>query len=301
MSDETREPFMQQHFLTPKRIEWPAHLPNVKRQVIAVGMGEVHLLVAVREGGSLETKVYACGHNEHGQLGLGHRDSCSELTHVRKKSRLWWVLAQTFLQRHGPNLSILFIHVKVPFFDDKNITEFACGGKFSLALSIDGKALYSFGRSDLGALGNRFAPLPPGEGDSSNANPEQVKFPTISPIVKISAGINHCLAVTEDNKVYSWGGVRGYVTGFSEYRVFTGPRNYGDGDGPTEYESFPDEDIRAPTHLNLADYSNGSTDCVKVFEACAGDINSLFLVHRMKRADDAGTMDGHQAKKNRTS
>lgn len=193
----------------------------------------------------------------------------------------------------------------MPYLDDLNITQFACGAKFSLALSIDGKALYSFGLADDGALGTRYHSPVGNEYEHdvvcswANPIPSQVPFPTSSPIVSISAGTKHCFAVTEDNKVYSWGSRANCRTGFSEYRVFTGPHDYGYGDGPTDYKSFSKKDIYAPTHLILAEHCNKKgtdrdngdnvndvtnvTDCVKVFEASGGDNCSLFLVHRMKR------------------
>lgn len=90
MSDTERQAFVQEHFLTPKRVEWP---DNIKRQVVGVGLGESHLLVAVREEDGLNTKVYACGQNDYGQLGLGHMENCTTLTHVRRWTSFLCVLA----------------------------------------------------------------------------------------------------------------------------------------------------------------------------------------------------------------
>jgi alpha-tubulin suppressor-like RCC1 family protein len=75
--------FVQENFLTPKRVVW---FDKRNRKAIAVGVGHCHLLVAACDEGSTETKVFASGLNDHGQLGLGDRVDRSVLTPVRSVS-----------------------------------------------------------------------------------------------------------------------------------------------------------------------------------------------------------------------
>jgi alpha-tubulin suppressor-like RCC1 family protein len=112
----------------------------------------------------------------------------------------------------------------------------------------------------------------------------QVRLPFTSPIVGLSAGAHHCLAVTEDGNAYGWGSKESFRTGVSEYRVYTGPLEYGVGEGPTEYVSFPDEDVYAPMLLRLADHCGPETERVHMHAASAGGIHSLFLVQRVASA-----------------
>jgi hypothetical protein len=74
---------VQRLFFTPQFVQWHVQCqPTLPRRAIAVGLGHYHILVAARDGGALESKVYASGMNNDGQLGLGHRDACHALTHV---------------------------------------------------------------------------------------------------------------------------------------------------------------------------------------------------------------------------
>jgi hypothetical protein len=74
-------------FLKPKHVEWNVRCqPKLPRRVIAVGLGHYHILVAARDGGSLESQVYASGLNGDGQLGLGDDVTCHALTHVSMRS-----------------------------------------------------------------------------------------------------------------------------------------------------------------------------------------------------------------------
>jgi alpha-tubulin suppressor-like RCC1 family protein len=74
---------VQRLFLTPQFVQWNAQCqPTLPRRAIAVGLGHYHILVAARDGGALESQVYASGLNNDGQLGLGHKNTCHALTHV---------------------------------------------------------------------------------------------------------------------------------------------------------------------------------------------------------------------------
>jgi len=80
----------------------------------------------------------------------------------------------------------------------KNISEIediAAGSSFSLALSTDG-SVYSWGNNDRGQLG---------DGVPSPERVSPVRVIEIRNAQKIAAGYGHGLALTKDNKVYSWG------------------------------------------------------------------------------------------------
>jgi hypothetical protein len=78
---------VQELFLTPKHVEWNVRCqPKLPRRGIAVGLGHYHILVAARDGSSLESQVYASGLNGDGQLGLGDDVTCHALTHVSMRS-----------------------------------------------------------------------------------------------------------------------------------------------------------------------------------------------------------------------
>jgi len=77
-----------------------------------------------------------------------------------------------------------------------------CGSMHTLAIASDGE-LYSWGCNDDGALGHA----------GSGISPEKVDIPT--PVLQVSAGDNHCLAIAIKNKkrnVYFWGSFRVRVT-----------------------------------------------------------------------------------------
>lgn len=67
-------------FLTPTP---PIFNPNVKRHVVSVACGSMHLLVVTREPPKTSTSVFASGNNTDGQLGLGDNEWRHELTLVR--------------------------------------------------------------------------------------------------------------------------------------------------------------------------------------------------------------------------
>jgi len=80
-----------------------------------------------------------------------------------------------------------------------NVVDLVCSTSHSLALMSNNK-LYSWGFNQFGQLGN-------GTTNSSN-NPVAVDMTGVlagKTISQISVGIAHCLVLTSDNKLYSWG------------------------------------------------------------------------------------------------
>lgn len=66
------------HFLKPQHVTWASN-PKLKRTVIAVGVGFFHILVAARDPGDFQSKLYTSGLNNHGQLGHGDADTNGRL------------------------------------------------------------------------------------------------------------------------------------------------------------------------------------------------------------------------------
>jgi alpha-tubulin suppressor-like RCC1 family protein len=71
---------IKEKFLKPSPVCWAT--PATKRSVISVACGDMHLLVAARDG-DLDSKVYSSGNNGFGQLGHGDQRERHELTSVR--------------------------------------------------------------------------------------------------------------------------------------------------------------------------------------------------------------------------
>lgn len=181
MFDDQGKPkadLIKEHFLTPKPVMY-AHGPDLKRTVIAVEMGGYHLLVAARDPGQFQAKLWTSGLNNYGQLGLGDVGGATnrhELTLVKSLER-------------------------------ENIAKVAAGQFFSLALSHDGERLYAFGRADYGSLGVGYRST-----GAFEASPQLVRFPERYIgnsgrvcLLEIAAGERHSLATDDENRVYSWG------------------------------------------------------------------------------------------------
>lgn len=85
ITDKPKLDIIKEHFLKPKPVLWQSN-PTLKRTVISVGIGSVHLVVVARDPGTLMGKVYTSGLNSFGQLGQGDdsKDTSSHaLTLVR--------------------------------------------------------------------------------------------------------------------------------------------------------------------------------------------------------------------------
>jgi len=98
----------------------PVPLPEASCRVAKIACGKSHSLFLMQDG-----RVFGCGSNECGQLGLGAGAKSTSL-HTR--------------------LTL------VSGFDD-DVRDVACGHSFSLACTMSG-ALYSFGHPEYGQLGN---------------------------------------------------------------------------------------------------------------------------------------------------
>jgi len=92
--------------------------------------------------------------------------------------------------------------MRIEFFDDLlcTITDIACGGWHSLTLTSDGD-VYSFGWNPVGQLGHSSAHL-----SSVVQDPHPVDLGSCSnPIVGITAGARHSVALMQNGDIYGWG------------------------------------------------------------------------------------------------
>ncbi|KEH16774.1 chromosome condensation regulator RCC1 repeat protein [Medicago truncatula] len=86
---------------------------------------------------------------------------------------------------------------KLSAFDGQDIVSVTCGADYTVARSKSGKDVYSWGWGDFGRLGH---------GDPSDLFiPHPIRALQGLRIKQISCGDCHCLAVTMENKVLSWG------------------------------------------------------------------------------------------------
>ncbi|KAE9602763.1 putative regulator of chromosome condensation 1/beta-lactamase-inhibitor protein II [Lupinus albus] len=86
---------------------------------------------------------------------------------------------------------------KLSALDDKDITSLTCGADHTIAYSESGREVYSWGWGDFGRLGH---------GDYSDLLiPHPIRSFQALRIKQIACGDSHCLAVTMENEVLSWG------------------------------------------------------------------------------------------------
>jgi len=139
---------------------------------VAVSALASETVVAVAAGANFslaltdDGKVYAWGSNSYGELGIG-----------------------TTANSNAP--------VEVSALAGKHVVAISAGGGFALALTGDG-AVYAWGKNLLGQLGN-------GTNVGTVTTPAQVTGFSDRPVVAISCGEMHSLALTADGAVYAWG------------------------------------------------------------------------------------------------
>lgn len=147
-------------FMIPAPVEW-AGGPVAKRQVLNFSCGDIHTLVVACNQYSRHTQVFSAGCSAFGQLGHGDSKSKHELTPIEA-------------------------------LNDKQISKVAAGNSHSLAVSMNGRALFSWGRVDEGALGLYDGTKTIGHSQTEFVGvPTQVDFPKTlgdSYLVDVAAG-----------------------------------------------------------------------------------------------------------------
>ncbi|XP_038616113.1 E3 ubiquitin-protein ligase HERC2 [Tachyglossus aculeatus] len=110
-------------------------------------------------------QVWSWGDGDYGKLGRGGSDGCKTPKLIEK-------------------------------LQDLDVVKVRCGSQFSVALTKDGQ-VYSWGKGDNQRLGH--------------GTEEHVRYPKLleglqgKKVVDVATGSTHCLALTEDSEVHSWG------------------------------------------------------------------------------------------------
>eukprot|EP00069_Balaena_mysticetus_P000883 bmy_14940T0 len=110
-------------------------------------------------------QVWSWGDGDYGKLGRGGSDGCKTPKLIEK-------------------------------LQDLDVVKVRCGSQFSVALTKDGQ-VYSWGKGDNQRLGH--------------GTEEHVRYPKLleglqgKKVIDVAAGSTHCLALTEDSEVHSWG------------------------------------------------------------------------------------------------
>lgn len=110
-------------------------------------------------------KLYSCGSNEYGELG-----------HSKPRSRAELVSSLSSMQ----------------------VIQAAGGSEFSLVITTAGE-VFSWGRNDKGQLGRGKL------SKEEERKPKLMKSLAVCTVVQITCGANHCLALTDDGRLFSWG------------------------------------------------------------------------------------------------
>jgi alpha-tubulin suppressor-like RCC1 family protein len=184
--------------------------------IIDIAAGYKHSLVL-----SSDSKVYATGYNNKGQLGLGNNDNENNFTEVTlpTSANIIAIAAGDYhslvltsdgkVYATGSNsdgqLGLgnndnknSFTEVTPP--TNANIIDIAAGGDYSFILTSDGK-VYATGLNFYGQLGL--------SNNDNKSSFTEVTLPTSVNIIDIAAGYGHSLVLASDGKVY--------VTGLNSY------------------------------------------------------------------------------------
>lgn len=158
---------------------------GLPKYIIDIGIGADHSFAVHRSG-----TVYGWGANNYCQTGIDERDGEDFANILRPQSI-------NGLNGHG------------------TVTSISGGNHHTVAVMGSGACL-TWGRIDTNALGLSVASLP--ENDiirDAHQNPRILKNATRIPginAVQAAAGSDHCVAVTQEGKAYSWGfGVSGQL------------------------------------------------------------------------------------------
>ncbi len=156
---------LRDKFLTPAPVEWAGGF-HPKRRVLNFSCGDIHLLVVAWNLGSFQTQVFSAGNSGYGQLGHGDTKEVHELKPIEA-------------------------------LNNKSISKVAAGNFHSLAMAMNGRALFSWGKVDQGALGlfDEEKTLKY-EATDYIPDPKEVAFPTTlgkSCLVDVAAGTFYCV------------------------------------------------------------------------------------------------------------
>mmetsp|Transcript_21239 Transcript_21239/g.27128 ORF Transcript_21239/g.27128 Transcript_21239/m.27128 type:complete len:558 (+) Transcript_21239:73-1746(+) len=183
-----------------------------------VACGSRHTVVLTRD--SRGTRVFAWGDKQNGVTGLGsqhgHQYRPAELKEladaciiqiaacgfhtgaVSGKGEIYTWGEGKFgrLGRGGESNQIFPMMIKDPVLENQKITQIACGGFHTAAITEDGK-LYTWGGGEHGQLGH---------GNKENCHrPTLVQSLLSQKLTQVTCGWSHTVALTNDGNVYTWG------------------------------------------------------------------------------------------------
>ncbi|KAL7536659.1 hypothetical protein ACHAXR_007318 [Thalassiosira sp. AJA248-18] len=190
LTKKTSNEIVLEDFLKPKPVIWEQ--PKLKRTVLSLSCGGMHLLVGTRDPDGLS--VYSAGLNQYGQLGHGDEKMREVLT-------------------------------KIQHFAGQDITKVEAGYHFSCFVDKTGTELYTCGRGDYGQLGITLELPDPGyfenlpcrvplvyEPSGTTAKPKENSIKTEAiveedqpEIEQVSCGSTHVLVLAKGGDAYSWG------------------------------------------------------------------------------------------------
>uniref|UniRef100_A0A8C7ZD21 HECT and RLD domain containing E3 ubiquitin protein ligase 3 n=1 Tax=Oryzias sinensis TaxID=183150 RepID=A0A8C7ZD21_9TELE len=177
-----------------------------------VACGGQHTLFLLQDG-----SVYTCGSNSCGQLGHDKDGNSPELVGALDTQKITMVSCgrahsvavneqgQVFVwgAGDGGQLGLETAETAVPIprllkkLCDHSISQVVCGNQHCIALSRDGQ-LFTWGQNSSGQLGL-------GKGETSKLSPSPVKSLAGIPLAQITAGGDHCFALSLSGAVFGWG------------------------------------------------------------------------------------------------
>ena len=197
----------------PALVPFPNNAPAWSQ----IACGHEHAFALASNG-----RLYGCGYNQSGQLGLGHTNDQSSFTEVPFPDGVtsWRSIAAGHLHSlalgndgklyacgsngegqlgigySSPQNQTTFIPISMGS-GITNWQSISCGFRFSLALSADGR-LFTWGGNSAGQIGN----------NTFVVQPFPVEIPSPHGAVawqKATAGAGHVLAIADNGRLYSWG------------------------------------------------------------------------------------------------
>ena len=239
-------------------------------------------------------KVYSCGYNNYGQLGLGSDDD-------RK-------LMPVLVERYYYNDTQYYNHSEII------ITQVESGYEHALFLTNDGK-VYSVGRTQHGQLGlgnysesyNKSFPNLITEFKSYNdGGLTIIETKTHNEIVikEVSAGYSHSIVLTEDGKVYAFGyNGNGQLGIYNTNSIHTYPRLINKFHDPEVTPDYTSDTITIDHISSLNDFTMFLTNNGEVYSCGRNNYGQLgiingdtgnqftpYLIQQYDIRDDGGTL-----------
>ncbi|XP_029169078.1 LOW QUALITY PROTEIN: uncharacterized protein LOC114939022 [Nylanderia fulva] len=153
-----------------------------KKRIVDITCSNNHFLALTSDG-----DVYAWGNNHYGQIGTEKQPSVLKYTHRGYK-----------INKYNFNYPR-----KVKRLRETKIASLACGSKFSMAISDEGK-LFSWGRRyNENCKNDQWKIMRSYKGETYDPHP--FKIIINKTIVKVACGFEHTLVLSNEGKIFGWG------------------------------------------------------------------------------------------------